>query len=119
MSKRELLDRLAPASNVPTYDGYEEVVIFFDSDAGEWQWTYTLYSKREGYQLRRLGSTGLNNPHIKPGVLHRALIRDKNLGAYIPKTDTWFPPGAGKNVGWCFRQEQHLERGYNIHTNCS
>ena len=116
MSKQQLINNLTPNKE---YDGYEEVVIFFESTdggkTGTWVWTYTLYRKPGTYLLRRLGTTGLNNPGINPQHIHRRLCRDPRLGAWVPKPEFWFQPGAGRNAGYMFVQEQRVAQGQEMH----
>lgn len=116
MSRRdELINRIAPAAT--DFDAYEEIAVFFnsqDGDVGTWDWMYTIYRANGEYLDRRLGTTGLNNPRIKPNFLHRALIADRALGAFIPKCEDWSRPGGGPNAGWFIKQRQYLSRASSI-----
>lgn len=106
------------------FDCRERLELFFRTDfddagnptpEGEWQWQYTLEHTNGTFINRRVGTTGLNNPRIRPDQLHRALCHDKSLGIYIPKTHTWFHPVEGQpKTGWAFIQKQHHQRARAI-----
>lgn len=95
-------------------DGYEEVAIFFysedDGETGVWEWMYSLYRANGEFISRKTGTTGLLNPRVKVQFLHRALIADRTLGAFIPGIEHWYHPGEGPNAGWAYRQRQRLDR---------
>lgn len=120
----QIIDATATARD-PEFDAREHVEVFFQpadfdeegnpSPEGEWYWQYTLEAVDGQFISRRLGTTGLNNPRIRPEQLHRALCHDNRLGIYVPKTNTWFHPGNGNpRSGWAFAQMQHMTRAQEI-----
>lgn len=119
MNRSDLIKRVT--NDKPGFDARERVELFFQNEdpsdpksPGTWNWQYTLETSGGRFISRRIGTTGLNNPKIKPTHLHRALCNDSTLGIFVPEISKWFKPGGGRDVGWAFMQDQFLDRAHRI-----